>query len=257
MKKFLVIVAALAAATLTSTPAQALTPDLKLFTSNVGSGAECSADCLTTVFSQIDNWHPAVVALIEVCQSDVDQFSQRYPDWSVFYHPMWGSLDGCGGGTKGEMVASPTPFERTQMVDIPGDTELKDYASPCGDIGTVWVCAVHLSNVFNSDEANQTKSSQVQALVAATSGWSKAVLTGDFNVKPANTTVLSSLTDANYTETDRADDQFTQGPNEVRVSKYDYVWYHKGNAGNVTGVNGVVITQPVSNHDLLRGAIDW
>lgn len=259
MRKIITVLVALSVTTLLpqSADARKTTPDLKIFTTNIGAGAECAQSCMATVENQITTWHPDAIMVQEVCKSDVDAFSQQHPDWSVLYRPVFTTLDACGGQSKGDLVASSTPFERSQMVDLPGDTETKDYGTPCADIGPTWVCSVHLANVFGTDEANQTKLDQNKALVAATSSWSKVVVGGDFNSRPINSVVWAPFTANNYVETDRADNEFTQGPSGVRVSKYDYIWYHRGSAVSPASVNGVVISQPSSNHDILRGTVTW
>lgn len=239
----------------------ALVPDLRVFASNLGSGGECTTGCLATVFAQIESWQPDAIMLSEVCTHDIATFTARYPGWDYTFRPMIRDNAGCGGAGdhKGEFVASPTPFERTVHLDLPGDFidnrgQDRDYGSPCADIGNVWVCSVHLVNKFRSDypDADEIKAGQVRSLANQTDDWSRVVIGGDYNATPYRELVWQAFVNRGYVETDRADNEPTHD-----TSKIDHIWYHEGNGTGPVAVSGVVVAQPTSSHDLLRGSVEW
>lgn len=261
------LTATLAAVALVSlaSPAHArapIAPDFRVFTANVGSGAECATDCLATVDAQMAAWSPDAVALQEVCASDRDAFEAAHPGWQVAWHTMIAAFPGCGGGDKGEMVAAPA-LERTLVVDLPGDTDApgasndgpvhREYGAVCGDTGAVWVCSTHLTPPGLGPAS--VREAQVQYLAFATTLLSKVAVCGDFNMQP-HADAFGAFPAAGYTETDRADDQPTEG-GPPRVKKFDDVWWHKGSGAAPAAVSGLVVSQPASHHDLLRGSVEW
>lgn len=258
--RLLLTTAATLAAVLMSAPAQARTvPDVKVFTSNLGSGAECSAGCMVTAEAQIALWSPDAVALQEVCEADRDAFAANHPDWSVAWRTMITDYAGCDGGDKGDMVAAPVAFDRTQTIDLPGDFTApdgthRDYGAVCADIGDIWVCSTHLTAPgVNGSQA--TRDSQVGKLRTVTRPWSQVALCGDFNMVPSNS-ALDQLRNVGYLETDHVDNEVTQGV-PTRTTKFDYIWWHRGSDNPPAAVSGLVVSQPTSHHDLLRGSVTW
>lgn len=230
-------------------------PDLKVIESNIGSGAECTENCMQTVDGEIAAWAPDAVALAEVCADDVEDFETNHPGWEVVFRALTEVKPGCGNKPKGQMVAAPN-IERVQLIDIEaGDTSDKDFGAACADIGNVWVCATHLTATFG-EEHQPTKAAQVKELRQATDQWSKVVIAGDFNMLPGNA-ALDELENRRYVEADRADNAPTHGGTAgARNTKFDYIWFRK-ETGTPSSVNGWVVQQPTSGHDLLKGTVTW
>lgn len=234
---------------------------------NVGGGAENggTGDALRYTFSMIDEQKPDVVMLQEMCLAQVEAFTARYPSWDYRHTVMRETHDGCGGASKGTLLASPRQFvddDTFPLLEQDGD---KVFHLTCGGVPmpktarSVFACVTHM-RVGTTDPDGSARTRQVGRIVAAVkpqlARGREVVIGGDLNVGPDKPVLdgLYRLTvdgntnggrfdEADQTDPRRADhakrgvrcakDACRSGADTTANTKLDYVFFSRNRAESV------------------------
>lgn len=231
------------------TAAEAASPhQLRVITHNIEGGPEFegSAAALDGVDHEIDRFSPDVVALTEVCESQVRAFRARHPDWDIRFAVMIENQDSCdsdspgepNGQRQGQLLASPHPImDRAEFdlghPDMDDPNRVKRFSLLCGHIHVpghspngLRACVTHLHAFTRGHHAREQQTKKIRRLLHDDI-WvhGKAVtVAGDFNAKP-NWNAMDDLyflnRDSSYTgrgdfhEADQTDRDYFQDHGSV------------------------------------------
>lgn len=173
----------------------------KVIEHNVAGGMVHKGDAkaLDGVDGEIADFHPDVVLLSEVCESQFNAFKQRHAGWDVHWRVNRKVHPDCapGGGQLGNLIATPQKFDNVVEYDLgePEEGGNKKYILLCGNMkvpnrkGDVRACSTHLLSRGDDPKANEERRArQVKKVVDAVKPRLRkneaVVVAGDFNAAP-------------------------------------------------------------------------
>lgn len=282
------LVAVVAGAVLVAAPAQAAQTDIRVITHNVRGGQinRGDLDVLDLVKRQISSYHPDVVMLQEVCESQAANFAAKYPSsqgWTVHFSPRRGH-DGCNGTLRdgiypqiGELIATPrNGASGLWAPELASEDPAKTrYHVSCLTFkkngGQEYLaCTTHLSA---GGSANAAVRAQQLDRIRTELDWSighgrGVIFGGDLNVLPGNASMNKIYKIKNdgtqngagpMFEADQGDKKYfgstcgerkpfcqTGQPTKGKEDKFDYVFF----SANNTRPNGQYLTAEVAGKGL-------